>query len=234
MRDRVRSIRLTMVLLAAAVAAAGCSSAGPSPSPTPAPSLVASAAPSVAPDGGSGAITGETGDPGDEPAGSETPAIDFTPGPTGAPAPTSAAARLPGEPDPVLTPGSLNTAVTQGTIASTICTSGWTATIRPPTSYTNSLKVTQIAQYGYTDTSVASYEEDHLISLELGGSPTDPRNLWPEPYTIALADGRSVGAHVKDAFETKLKNQVCTGALTLAEGQAEVGIHWVHFYYHIP
>jgi hypothetical protein len=223
-----------MVLLAAAVAAAGCSSAGPSPSPTPAPSLVASAAPSVAPDGGSGAITGETGDPGDEPAGSETPAIDFTPGPTGAPAPTSAAARLPGEPDPVLTPGSLNTAVTQGTIASTICTSGWTATIRPPTSYTNSLKVTQIAQYGYTDTSVASYEEDHLISLELGGSPTDPRNLWPEPYTIALADGRSVGAHVKDAFETKLKNQVCTGALTLAEGQAEVGIHWVHFYYHIP
>jgi hypothetical protein len=223
-----------MVLLAAAVAAAGCSSAGPSPSPTPAPSLVASAAPSVAPDGGSGAITGETGDPGDEPAGSETPAIDFTPGPTGAPAPTSAAARLLGEPDPVLTPGSLNTAVIQGTIASTICTSGWTATIRPPTSYTNSLKVTQIAQYGYTDTSVASYEEDHLISLELGGSPTDPRNLWPEPYTIALADGRSVGAHVKDAFETKLKNQVCTGALTLAEAQAEVGIHWVHFYYHIP
>jgi hypothetical protein len=234
MRDRIRSIRLTMFLLAAIVAAAGCGSAGTSPSHTPAPSLAASTAPSVAPDGGSGAITGETGDPGDEPAGSETPAVDFTPGPTGAPAPTSAAARLPGEPDPVLTPGSLNTAVTQDTIASTICTSGWTATIRPPTSYTNSLKVTQIAQYGYTDTSLASYEEDHLISLELGGNQTDPRNLWPEPYTIALPDGRSVGAHVKDGFETKLKNQVCSGALTLAEAQAEIGIHWVHFYYHIP
>jgi hypothetical protein len=234
MRDRIRSIRLTMFLLVAIVAAAGCGSAGPSPSPTPAPSLAATTAPSVAPDGGSGAITGETGDPGDEPAGSETPAVGFTPGPTGAPAPTSAAARLPGEPDPVLTPGSLNTAVTQDTIASTICTSGWTATIRPPTSYTNSLKVTQIAQYGYTDTSLASYEEDHLISLELGGNPTDPRNLWPEPYTIALPDGRSVGAHVKDGFETKLKSQVCSGALTLAEAQAEIGIHWVHFYYHIP
>jgi len=246
MRDRIRSIRLTMLLLAAAFVAAGCGSAGASPSPTQgplptptqaptaAPSSPASTAPSVSPDGGSGAITGETGDPGDEPAGSETPAIGFTPGPTGAPAPTSAAARLPGEPDPALTPGSLNTAVAQANINSTICTSGWTATIRPPTSYTNQLKATQIVQYGYTDTSLASYEEDHLISLELGGNPTDPRNLWPEPYTIALPDGRSVGAHVKDAFETKLKNQVCSGALTLAEAQAEVGIHWVHFYYHIP
>jgi hypothetical protein len=26
------------------------------------------------------------------------------------------------------------------------------------------------------------YEEDHLISLEDGGDPTDPRNLFPEPY----------------------------------------------------
>ena len=242
MRGRIRSIRLTLFLVAAAVA--GCGSAAataatlpplitPAPTPTAAPSLPATEVP-ISPDGGSGAITGETGDPGDEPAGSETPAVGFTPGPTGAPAPTMAAARLPGEPDPVMTPGSLNTVVTQDTIASTICKSGWTATIRPPTSYTNSLKATQIAQYGYADTSLASYEEDHLISLELGGNPTDPRNLWPEPYTIGLPDGRSVGAHVKDAFETKLKNQVCSKTLTLAEAQAEVGIHWVHFYYHIP
>jgi hypothetical protein len=248
MRERTRSIPLTLLLLAAAVVVAGCGSSGATasplptlpplitpaltPTPTEAPSLPASAAPSVSPDD-SGAITGETGDPGDEPAGSETPAVGFTPGPTGAPAPT-AAARLPGEPDPVRTPGALNTDVTQANIDVTICKSGWTATIRPPTSYTNALKVTQIAQYGYADKTLASYEEDHLISLELGGNPTDPRNLWPEPYTIALPDGRSVGAHVKDAFETKLKNQVCAGTLTLAEAQAEVGIHWVHFYYHIP
>jgi hypothetical protein len=24
------------------------------------------------------------------------------------------------------------------------------------------------------------YEEDHLISLELGGAPRDPKNLWPQ------------------------------------------------------
>ena len=31
----------------------------------------------------------------------------------------------------------------------------------------------------------SDYQEDHLISLELGGHPTDPRNLWPEPHPHA-------------------------------------------------
>ena len=34
--------------------------------------------------------------------------------------------------DPVRTPGVLNPDVTPGTIRSTICKKGWTATIRPP------------------------------------------------------------------------------------------------------
>jgi hypothetical protein len=141
---------------------------------------------------------------------------------------------LPGEPNPSLTPGALNPAVTQATIGSTICVSGWTATIRPSSSYTTGLKVQQIGQYGYSNTSTSAYEEDHLISLELGGAPADPRNLWPEPYTISLADGRSTGAHTKDGFETKLKTQVCKGTITLAQAQNEIGDHWVHFYYAIP
>jgi len=45
----------------------------------------------------------------------------------------------------------------------------WTLRVRPPTSYTNALKVKQIADYGYSDTSTADYEEDHFIPLELGG-----------------------------------------------------------------
>jgi hypothetical protein len=141
---------------------------------------------------------------------------------------------LPGEPDPLLTPGSLNPAVTQATIGSTICVSGWTATIRPSESFTNRLKVQQIDQYGYGNTSTAAYEEDHLISLELGGAPTDSRNLWPEPYAISLADGRPAGAHTKDTFETKLKNEVCAGSITLAGAQADIGDHWVHAFYGIP
>src|SRR5947209_3037701 len=86
-------------------------------------------------------------------------------------------------PDPACTPGALNPDVTQSTIGSTICVSGWTATIRPSTSYTNKLKVQGIADYGYTDTSLSDYEEDHFLPLELGGAPKDPKNLWPEPHS---------------------------------------------------
>src|SRR5690348_8627785 len=84
-------------------------------------------------------------------------------------------------PDPTCQPGDYNPDVTQSTIDSTICVSGWTATVRPPASYTNALKVKQIAEYGYSDTSTADYEEDHLVPLELGGAPRSEQNLWPEP-----------------------------------------------------
>ncbi len=40
-----------------------------------------------------------------------------------------------------------DTSVRQKTIKKTICRSGWTAKIRPPVSYTNALKLQQMAQY---------------------------------------------------------------------------------------
>ena len=85
-----------------------------------------------------------------------------------------------------ITPGVLNPDVTQATIRTTICTRGWTRTVRPPVSYTNALKVKGLAQYGLHGP-LSAFQEDHLISLELGGNPTDPRNLWPEPYPRAAA-----------------------------------------------
>ncbi|HZC75725.1 MAG TPA: hypothetical protein VE220_07100 [Gaiellaceae bacterium] len=111
--------------------------------------------------------------------------------------------------DPVRTPGVLNPDVTQANIRSTICRSGWTATIRPPTDFTNDLKRRQMRQYGETG-SLSDYQEDHLISLELGGNPTDARNLWPEPYPRA-AD--------VDRIENELNSEVCSGRLTLAQAQ---------------
>jgi hypothetical protein len=108
-----------------------------------------------------------------------------------------------------LTPGVLNPAVTQATIHSTICLAGWTRTVRPPVSYTNRLKVAQLRRYGLAGPRSA-FQEDHLISLELGGSPTDPRNLWPEPYP------RAAGV---DRIENELNHDVCAGKLSLAEAQ---------------
>jgi hypothetical protein len=154
-----------------------------------------------------------------------------------APSPARAAAatvRLSGEPDPNLTPGAFNPAVTQATIRQTICVSGWTATIRPPSTYTTALKRRQIVEYGYAQTSIALYEEDHLISLELGGAPRDPRNLWPEPWTLTMADGTPVGARVKDLLENRLRRAVCAGTVTLAEARREIGVHWVHYWLGIP
>jgi hypothetical protein len=109
----------------------------------------------------------------------------------------------------VRTPGVLNPNVTQANIRSTICRRGWTETIRPPTTYTDALKRKQMRQYGETG-SLSDYQEDHLISLELGGNPTDPRNLWPEPYPRAAA---------VDQIENELNAEVCSGQLTLAQAQ---------------
>ena len=110
---------------------------------------------------------------------------------------------------PTRTPGVLNPAVSPATIGSTICRRGWTATVRPPTSYTTALKLEQMRSYRETG-SPSSYQEDHLISLELGGDPTDPRNLWPEPYPRASS---------VDQIENDLNAQVCSGALSLADAQ---------------
>jgi hypothetical protein len=138
---------------------------------------------------------------------------------------------LAGEPDASLTPGAANPAVTQATIRSTICVSGWTATVRPPSSYTTKLKGQQIVAYGYSDRSLADYEEDHLIPLELGGAPSDPRNLWPEPYVVSLFDGRPVGARVKDQLENKLKALVCAGSVPLADARREIATDWVRTWF---
>jgi hypothetical protein len=113
--------------------------------------------------------------------------------------------------DPVRTPGVLNPDVTQATIGTTICVQGWTRTVRPPTDYTNALKLRQMRAYGESGPPSA-YQEDHLISLELGGHPTDPRNLWPEPYPRASE---------VDRIENELNAKVCGGSLALADAQEQ-------------
>ena len=107
------------------------------------------------------------------------------------------------------TPGVLNPDVREETIAETICVSGWTRTIRPPTEYTNALKARQLREYGLHGP-LSAFQEDHLISLELGGHPTDRRNLWPQPRPHA---------EEVDRIENELNRKVCSGEITLAEGQ---------------
>lgn len=125
-------------------------------------------------------------------------------------------------PDPSCTPGAYNPDVTQATINSTICVPGWTSTVRPPASYTDALKVQQIGEYGYSDTSTADYEEDHLVPLELGGAPKDPHNLWPEPRYDA---GGGTSAD-KDKVENDLKTAVCNGTVKLDAARKAIATNW--------
>ncbi len=65
-------------------------------------------------------------------------------------------------PDPACTPGAADPAVTQDNIDSTICTSGYTATVRPPASNTDKVKAESLREYGQT--AVKTTEYDHLLS----------------------------------------------------------------------
>ena len=131
-------------------------------------------------------------------------------------------------PDPARTPGAINPDITQENIRETICNPRWsTKSIRPDEGYTHRLKIEQIGDYGYADSRLRDYEEDHFIPLELGGNPTDPKNLWPEPFETSIPDG---GAHTKDKVENYLHAEVCSGSLTLDQAQREISEDWYRVY----
>lgn len=151
------------------------------------------------------------------PSGGTGPVVGSSPAPM--PAPGACSIRQQGGqplPDPGCTPGALNPAVTQATIGATICVAGWTATVRPPTSVTDRMKRESAASYGLTATEAGEY--DHLVSLELGGAPDDPRNLWVEPGPIP---------NPKDAVENRLAAAVCSGLVPLDTAQRAIAADWV-------
>jgi len=127
-----------------------------------------------------------------------------------------------GLPNIKLTPGLVNPNVTQANIKITICVSGWTATVRPPVTYTNKLKYDQLHS-GYNldgDLNTKHYEEDHIVPLEVGGNPSSPLNLFPEPRYIKLS------SYLKDQLENQIHHLVCSGQLSLKAGQAIFLTNW--------
>jgi hypothetical protein len=95
--------------------------------------------------------------------------------------------------------------------------------VRPPESYTEPIKLRQLHEYRLPG-SASSYEEDHLIALSLGGSPTSLRNLWPQPR---------YGPHTaeeKDELETWAARQACSRSLPLAWLQQHMAHDWPRLY----
>jgi hypothetical protein len=78
-------------------------------------------------------------------------------------------------------------------------------------------------EYGIHDPEPRHYEMDYLIDPDLGGAD-DPRNLWPQPYSVLW------NANVKDALEERLRELVCTSQITLAQAQRDIAMDWVAAY----
>lgn len=116
------------------------------------------------------------------------------------------------EPDPACTPGATDGGLPVGQL----CPVAHTKQIRPPVSYTGALKRAQMRAYGDTG-SPAHFEEDHLIPLELGGAPRDPRNLWPEPHP---------SPNEKDTVEAAAHDAVCSGTIALPDAQHRIATDW--------
>jgi hypothetical protein len=119
-------------------------------------------------------------------------------------------------PDPACTPGAISPKVTEETLDTTICRSGYTKSIRPPKDITEAEKRANAAAYGYTGR-LSEGEYDHLVPLSLGGDPNDARNLWVEP---------GASPNPKDGIEIRLAQLVCARTVPLAAAQQAIAADW--------
>ena len=124
-------------------------------------------------------------------------------------------------PDPDCTPG----AVFPEASTSVICVSGYTQKAR---NVSTSLKKKVYAEYGLGyPQPTGSYEVDHLIPLELGGS-NDIANLFPEAAQPAP------GFREKDLVEDYLHLEVCSGRADLKAAQQLIARDWPSVYEALP
>jgi hypothetical protein len=145
------------------------------------------------------------------------------------------------KPDPMLHPGAVDPQATKASL----CAAGFTTkSVRPSTSYTGPLKHLELGGGGriiapsgtnyavvgeQLPGQVGDYELDHLVSLELGGNPESPANLWMEPWERkgARLAPLGLGAESKDVVENRLHREVCAGTISLAAAQHQIANDWM-------
>lgn len=115
----------------------------------------------------------------------------------------------------------IDPAVTQETIADTICTPGYTYNVRPPYFVTASIKRDKLLAVGLSWDDAPNYELDHIVPLCLGGS-SDPTNLQLQPWDEAKR---------KDRVEVQACRCVCAGKATLSEAQHDLATDWEAAYH---
>jgi len=133
--------------------------------------------------------------------------------------PASAADRE--APDTKVTPGRANPKVTQGNIRKTICQPAWVEKTRAAAGSLDAIKVKQLEAQGGSPRDPKDYVADHIIPIEVGGHPTDPRNLWPQSQGLAW------NVAVKDKLEAFVNREVCEGRMKLKGAQTVFKNGWV-------
>jgi hypothetical protein len=98
-----------------------------------------------------------------------------------------------------------------------LCAPGYVKKTTAPPSVTDAIKASQLAHGAYPDKDPSHYVEDQLVPVELGGAPTDERNLWPQRTDLAA---------LKNREENHLRTAVCGSHMTLAAAQAEIVRNW--------
>ena len=121
-----------------------------------------------------------------------------------------------GLPDRRCTPGSYYAAAT----TSRICQPGYSSQVR---NVSESTKNAIYRAYGVRHHTRATYEIDHLVPLELGGSNIKA-NLFAEAGTP------KPGFHEKDRLENELHRRVCEGTMRLRHAQRMFATNWVRAY----
>ncbi len=141
-----------------------------------------------------------------------------------------AASAQPILPDPKLTPGDALTNVTVEMLAQKGYANVLNGGVRNVPE--SEKRAVFIEYFGRVPVLPGSYEVDHLISLEIGGS-NDIKNLWPQSYSGVW------NAHIKDRLEDwmaadvrhALKNKGHDAATALLRlHQMEISHNWTNAY----
>ena len=114
----------------------------------------------------------------------------------------------------------LNPDVRQETIAQTVCVAGYTASVRPSTTYTNGVKLKLMHEQSIPAATAGSFELDHRIPLALGGHPRNLKNLTLQPW-----EGED-GAKKKDRLERALQKLVCASKVMLEDARRAIYFDW--------
>jgi hypothetical protein len=133
-------------------------------------------------------------------------------------------------------PGALNPAVTQDSIQETICMKGWSASVRPNVAFTERIK-RQLLRQQYPMASLREFELDHRVPIEDGGCPDCETNLWlqprRDPHQHKCIPDEMLDAACKDVLERLVHRRICSGEMSLRDGQQVFLGDWQQAYHQL-